>query len=182
MQNSTFVVATPSLKRRFISMIYETLLLTAVEFLAVTVYLLLTLNAHSAVLDAGRSMVVVLAAAAYFIVSWCGSGHTLAMKTWRIKLIKVGTMRVPPRAAAIRFVCAWGAIAPALLIIHGLGLMTSRTGTWSAMVILLVNVVAWSLTALFDKDRQFLHDRIAGTRLIELPKRSKKSASEAEPA
>jgi uncharacterized RDD family membrane protein YckC len=30
--------------------------------------------------------------------------------------------------------------------------------------------MAWGLTALLDKDRQFLHDRLAGTRLIALPK------------
>jgi uncharacterized RDD family membrane protein YckC len=31
-------------------------------------------------------------------------------------------------------------------------------------------VVAWALTAFFDKDRQFLHDKLAGTRLVSLPK------------
>jgi hypothetical protein len=31
-------------------------------------------------------------------------------------------------------------------------------------------VVAWGLTAFLDRDRQFLHDRLAGTRLVLLPK------------
>jgi uncharacterized RDD family membrane protein YckC len=30
--------------------------------------------------------------------------------------------------------------------------------------------VAWALTAFLDKDRQFLHDKLAGTRLVSLPK------------
>jgi uncharacterized RDD family membrane protein YckC len=38
-------------------------------------------------------------------------------------------------------------------------------------MILLANIILWACAALFDKDRQFLHDRWAGTRLIELPKK-----------
>jgi uncharacterized RDD family membrane protein YckC len=42
---------------------------------------------------------------------------------------------------------------------------------------LAMGIVAWALTAWFDSDRQFLHDRLTGTRLISLPKRrSGKSA------
>ena len=44
---------------------------------------------------------------------------------------------------------------------------------------LLASVLAWSLTAFLDKDRQFLHDRIAGTRLVQLPKPEKKAAKAA---
>jgi uncharacterized RDD family membrane protein YckC len=40
-------------------------------------------------------------------------------------------------------------------------------------------VLLWSLTALFDKDRQFLHDRLAGTRLVQLPKPEKKQKAAA---
>ncbi|MES2130642.1 MAG: RDD family protein [Pseudomonadota bacterium] len=174
MENSTPLVVTPSLKRRLISMVYEFLLLTAVEIFIVGVYTLVTLNLHSALLDGGRNIVVVLAAAAYFVYSWSGSGHTLAMKTWRIKLVKVGYPTVPPRAAALRFVYAWGAIAPALIIIHLMKLMTSSAGTRMALAILGANIVLWAMTAFLDKDRQFLHDKLAGTRLIELPKRAKK--------
>ena len=37
-------------------------------------------------------------------------------------------------------------------------------------IALAVGIVLWALTALLDKDRQFLHDRLAGTRLVQLPK------------
>ena len=37
-------------------------------------------------------------------------------------------------------------------------------------IALAVGIVAWALTAFLDKDRQFLHDRLAGTRLVQLPK------------
>jgi uncharacterized RDD family membrane protein YckC len=180
MENSTFVVATPSLKRRLISMVYESLLLVAVEIFAVAVYTLLTLNTHNFLTSLGLNLVVLLTAGAYFVHSWTGSGHTLAMKTWRIKVIKVGEVRVPMRAAIIRFVVALGSIMPALVIIHFTKLMTSSAGTRTAIGILLVNMILWALTVYLDKDRQFLHDRVAGTRLIELPKRTKKAAAPVE--
>jgi uncharacterized RDD family membrane protein YckC len=72
-----------------------------------------------------------------------------------------------------------GAVMPALLIIHFTKLMTSSAGTRTAIGILLANILLWALTVFLDKDRQFLHDRVAGTRLIELPKRAKKDATPA---
>ena len=179
MENSTaapspapaVAVVTPSLKRRLISMVYESLLLLAVEIFAVFVYLVITLNGQGALYSAGRTLWMVLAAGAYFMWSWMDSGHTLAMKTWRIKVVKVGEPKVPFKAALIRYAAAWGYILPALLIIHVLGLLTTRTGIRAAVMILLANIIAWACTALLDKDRQFLHDRWAGTRLIELPKK-----------
>jgi uncharacterized RDD family membrane protein YckC len=37
-------------------------------------------------------------------------------------------------------------------------------------IALAIGVLAWGASALFDKDRRFLHDRLAGTRLVSLPK------------
>jgi uncharacterized RDD family membrane protein YckC len=60
------------------------------------------------------------------------------MKTWKIRLVAPGHDRVPPLTALLRFVLA---------------LLAVPTGI----------ALGW---ALFDRDRQFLHDRIAGTRLV----------------
>jgi uncharacterized RDD family membrane protein YckC len=152
-------------------MVYEAFLLTAVEALAILVYLFITHNQHTPTIDHGRNFVFFLVAAAYFIHSWTGSGHTLAMKTWRIKVVKLGYARVPFRAAAIRYLMAWGWFLPAIVVCYALGLKSAgQVGTAMA-----VGIVAWAMTALFDKDQQFLHDRIAGTRLISLPKPVKKA-------
>jgi uncharacterized RDD family membrane protein YckC len=54
-----------------------------------------------------------------------------------------------------------------LLVCSALGLHDKvQIGTALA-----IGFVAWALTAFFDKDRQFLHDRLAGTRLVSLPKK-----------
>ena len=159
-------LATPTIRRRLLAMLYEVFLLTAVEALAVLLYLLATRGMHGDAVDHGRNAVFFLTAALYFIHAWSGSGHTLAMKTWRIKLIMPGHARVPLKRAAVRYLLAWGWFLPALLACYFLHL---RSPT-QISVALAVGIAAWSLTAWFNKDRQFLHDKIAGTRLIALPK------------
>ncbi len=76
--------------------------------------------------------------AAYFIWFWARQGQTLAMRAWRIRLTNVDGSRLRWPQAALRFVLAvlaWGLLGATL---------------W------------WSL---FDRDKQYLHDRLAGTRL-----------------
>jgi uncharacterized RDD family membrane protein YckC len=171
MQNSSSPFPTPSIPRRLICMVYETLLLLAVEMGMVLVYLLATRNVHTPMLDHGRNALVFLVAAVYFIHFWTDSGHTLAMKTWRIKLVKPGLARLPFRVAALRYFLAWGWFLPALLVCHQFGLKDkAEVGTALA-----VGMAVWAMTAWLDKDRQFLHDRLAGTRLICLPKPEKTS-------
>lgn len=160
---------TPTIKRRLMAMLYEAFLITAVEALAIFIYLFVTRNQHSPALDAGRNAVFFLVAALYFIHDWSASGHTLAMKTWRIKLIKPGYARVPLRPAALRYLLAWGWFLPALLVCHFMHLRSIG----QVSLALSIGIVVWALTAFLDKDRQFLHDRIAGTRVIALPKRLK---------
>ena len=82
----------------------------------------------------------------------------------------MGAARVPFRNAAVRYLLAWGWFAPALLV--GSLMDLHRFKEWA--VVLVLGLIAWGLTAFLDKDRQFLHDRIAGTRLIALPKVGKK--------
>jgi uncharacterized RDD family membrane protein YckC len=171
MQNSKSSIATPTVKRRLICMVYEAFLITAVEALAMFVYLFATQNQHSPTIDHGRNAVFFLVAAAYFIHAWSGSGHTLAMKTWRIKVVKLGYRTVPFRAAAIRYLMAWGWFLPAIVACYAF----KWTSVRDVSIAVGVGMVAWAMTALFDKDRQFLHDRVAGTRLISLPKPEKKA-------
>ncbi|MGJ9417369.1 RDD family protein [Massilia sp. CMS3.1] len=164
------MIGTPTVKRRVVAMLYEALLLIAVEALAVFIYIFVTGNRQDPAYRAGLMVFLFLVTAAYFVHAWSGSGFTLAMKTWRIKLVKVGHAKVPFRNAAIRYLLAWGWFAPALVV--GALLDLHRVKEWA--LVLILGLLAWALTAFLDKDRQFLHDRIAGTRLIALPKVGKK--------
>lgn len=169
MQNSKPLVETPTLKRRFICLIYDVLLLTAVVMFALFIFLFATQAFPGPVQEYGRQLVLILTTAAYFIHAWMDSGHTLAMKTWRIKLVKLGHAKVPFKTAALRYALAWGWVFPALAVCYVFRL-TSKGQVGAALAI---NVALWGMTALLDKNGQFLHDRLAGTRLIQLPKPAK---------
>jgi uncharacterized RDD family membrane protein YckC len=163
--------ATPSIRRRLIAMVYETFLLLAVEMLAVGLYLafihlLITQNEHEPVFQHGLKAFLFLVTGAYFIHAWSDSGHTLAMKTWRMRLVADGHARVPLRTAALRYLLAWGWFLPALLACAIFGLKNKG----QIGIAVAIGVLAWGSSALFDKERRFLHDRLAGTRVVSLPK------------
>lgn len=75
----------------------------------------------------------------YFVWYWSNGGQTLAMKTWRIRLISTDGRPVRPIQALWRFLLCW----PSLALV-GVG-------------------IVW---AIVDRDRLFLHDRLAGTQLV----------------
>jgi uncharacterized RDD family membrane protein YckC len=120
------------------SLAYEALLLCALLFLTALAYLF-----AEAALDLPHSRTVLHAfltslAAAYFVWHWT-HGQTLPMKTWRIRLVTQDGSPVSTGRAAVRFVAATFGLAAAGL-----------TFVW----------------AIVDPDSQFLHDRMAGTRLV----------------
>lgn len=153
-------------------MLYEALLLFSVEMLAIAFYMLVTLNSQHPVAREGMKVWLFLVTAAYFMWCWMNTGNTLAMKTWRIKVVKLGHHKLPFGTAALRFVLAWGWFAPALFVCWMLGLHSKA----QIGIALAIGILAWAMTALLDKDRQFLHDRLAGTRLVALPKAARKRA------
>lgn len=78
----------------------------------------------------------------YFIWCWLNGGQTLPMKTWKLRIANPDGSNLRPLQALLRYMAAWPSIA-----LFGIGIL-------------------W---ALFDEDKQFLHDRIAGTRIINTP-------------
>ncbi len=146
-------------------MVYEAFLLFAVVFLAGLIFDIVTQSHDPLALRHVRQVLLFLVMAAYFIHSWSREGQTLAMKTWRIKLVKPGAARVAPRIAAARYLLAWMWFLPALMLNYALQLKT-----WPELAVMAAGVALWAATALLDKDRQFLHDKLLGTRLIQLPK------------
>jgi uncharacterized RDD family membrane protein YckC len=161
-------LAAPGIGRRLMALVYEAFLLAAVEMLAVALFLLVTRNNHAPAFQHALKAYLFLVTGAYFIHFWCDSGHTLAMKTWRMRLVTEDGGRVPLRTAALRYLLAWGWFLPALAACAALGIKDK--GSIAAAIA--VGIAAWAMTALFDRDgRRFLHDRLSGTRVIALPKR-----------
>jgi uncharacterized RDD family membrane protein YckC len=97
---------------------------------------------------------------AYFIYFWINSRRTLAFKTWQLHLRKANDLNatVPLKSAVIRYLAAWIGPAMALTIFSVFG---AKAGAWWLLA-LLFNFI-W---AIGDPAKQFLHDRIAGTRVV----------------
>jgi uncharacterized RDD family membrane protein YckC len=132
--------AAPGISRRLASMLYEAILLFAVAFLATWVF---QFAAGTLRIEGWRmyllQIFLLVVFAAYFLWCWLRGGQTLAMKTWRIRLVaKDGHARLAPKAALLRF-------------LYALLLVPTLIG------------IAW---AYVDRDRQFLHDRLAGSLLV----------------
>ena len=97
--------------------------------------------------------------AVYFTWCWSERRRTLPMKTWRLALVDPVGEPLTRRAAFARYAAAWigplaAIVAYALLAPPGYGALA-----WPLFGL------NW-LAAFVDPERQFLHDRIARTRLV----------------
>ncbi|MGI4848060.1 MAG: RDD family protein [Janthinobacterium lividum] len=153
----------PSLRVRLVAMIYEATLLFGVVFIAGWLFstLLQQRNAldHRAALQVWLFLVLAL----YFVWFWSHGGQTLPMKTWRICLLTSDGQTVRPLRAAIRYVLAWGWFVPGL----ALALIIGAKG-WMLVLFPVLNILIWAFAVFLDPQRQFIHDRLAGTRLERL--------------
>jgi hypothetical protein len=156
------------LRRRLAASLYETLPLTALALL-VGFALLPVLGPGPSPAEGvlplpgppARAMsfaVLFAVLGAYCVCGWSGGRRTLPMKTWHIAMQSASGSRVGVARAALRY-CAWW-IGPVLAVAVDAALRPSGYRRW-ALTLLVLNY-AW---ALLDPDRQFLHDRLAGTRL-----------------
>lgn len=139
----TSVVELAGLRRRLASLLYEALLLLGVLALTFMVpYLLLGTFFNVAPSGGLAWLHIYLVLGGYFVWYWRRRGQTLAMQTWRLRLVTEDGRGPSLMASWLRYTLAWPSV-----LCFGVGLL-------------------W---ALVDRDRQFLHDRLAGTRVVLLP-------------
>ncbi|KAF0814048.1 hypothetical protein IGB42_01728 [Andreprevotia sp. IGB-42] len=169
--------------RRFFAWLYELLLLVPVILLAGIPALALQAVLQSllggvkvdGVIDTPFAHMLNFAwlmAVSFFYFAWCWrrGGQTLAMKTWRVRILAVNGQPVSLRAAAIRFFAAFACWFPLI----PLWMLARRDPQWIPY--------AWFSFGLFlapffwafaDREKQLLHDRLAGTRLVFAPSKRK---------
>lgn len=145
-------------------MLYEALLLFGVVFVAGWLFDTLTQSRHALTLRHARQFWLFLILGAYFVFFWCRSGQTLAMKTWHIKLVAPGLAKLPVYKAVVRYLLAWMWFLPAMALDYLFELKN-----WSSIGVIAIGMILWAATILLNKERQFLHDRLAGTRLVNFP-------------
>ena len=148
-------------------MVYEAMLMFGVLFLSGWLFSTLLQQRHALYLRGVMQDWLFLVIGVYFVWFWTHGGQTLAMKTWRMRLITKDGQQVRAKRAIGRYLLAWLWVLPGLAAAWALG-----AKNWMLVLIPAANVLLWALTAYLDPQRQFLHDRIAGTRIVgveELP-------------
>ena len=131
--------AAAGIARRLASLLYESLLAFAVVFFAGLLFYGAASGRLSGLIRSLFQIYLIVILGLYFVWCWHRGGQTLPMKTWKLRLASADGGPVSVLRAALRYLLACLSFALA-----GTGLV-------------------W---AVFDRDRQFLHDRLAGTRIV----------------
>jgi uncharacterized RDD family membrane protein YckC len=129
----------PGIGRRALAMLYESLVVFAIAFFAGLAFYGVTHGRLSGNTRLLFQLYVFLVLGTYFIICWSRGGRTLPMQTWKMRVVRRDNLPIGVGQAALRYALAW----PSLLV-FGVGFF-------------------W---AFLDRDRQFLHDRLAGTRIV----------------
>lgn len=151
----------PPLKRRLASMLYEGLLLFGLLMTAGLLFATLLEQRHALYLRHALQYWMLLVLGIYFVWFWVHGGQTLPMKTWRIRLVTSEGKPVRFLRATARYLLAWLWFLPGLAIAALL-----QAQSWMLVLIPAMNMLLWALAIYLDPQRQFLHDRLAGTRLV----------------
>ena len=151
----------PSLMRRMACWLYEGVLLFGVVFVAALLFS--ALGQVRDPLDARRPLFqafLFVVFGIYFTWFWA-RGQTLAMKTWKIRVVdRVGRPLSQPRAL-LRYGCSWLWFLPPLAV-----LAPFKPGATQATLWISAWVVLWAVASRLHPQRQFWHDALAGTRLV----------------
>jgi uncharacterized RDD family membrane protein YckC len=153
----------PTLTRRLAALLYEGVILFGVVMVAGYLYTGLTHQQHALAGRAGLQAFMFLVLGIYFVWFWSHGGQTVAMKAWHIRLLDLAGRPVTQARAFARYLLAWMWFAPALL---GLATAGLRSGLAVAAA-LVAGASAYAALTQFRADRQFLHDVICGTRLVD---------------
>ena len=129
----------PGLRRRLVCMLYEGLVVFSILLIGFLLPQIVLSGFHFEQSPRMLWLHVLLLLLVYFAWCWLNGGQTLPMKTWKLRIVSVEGATLRPLQAVLRYLAAWPSI-----LLFGIGIF-------------------W---ALIDKDKQFLHDRIAGTRIV----------------
>ncbi|HRH88406.1 MAG TPA: RDD family protein [Rubrivivax sp.] len=154
---------TPSLRRRLAAFVYEGVLLFGVLMIAALAYGLVTQQRHALVGMHGLQGFLFAVLGSYFGWFWSHGGQTVAMKTWHIRLQSKDGGPVPMARALLRYLCSWLWFLPALLWSFLAGVQSGG----AVALALTIGVLAYALSSRLNSQRQYWHDLLSGTRLVQ---------------
>lgn len=144
--NPSYHAPTAGVLRRLAAACYDALLLGALWMTATLVIVAVRGGEPVPAGEPGYQFLLLLMAALFFITSWLRGGQTLGMRAWRLRVERESGEALDTRTGIVRF--AGGLLSVAT---GGIGLL------W-----------LW-----VDRDELTWHDRLAGTRVVLLPKESR---------
>ncbi|MFM8691218.1 MAG: RDD family protein [Limnohabitans sp.] len=150
----------PSLRRRMACWLYEGMLLFGVVFMAGYLFGALSQTRHALDNRHGLQAFVFLVLGIYFTWFW-SRGQTLAMKTWHVRLVDLQGRALSQGRALARYVLSWLWFLPPLFLRAIWDLPAPEVAVLS-----MGWIAIWALLSRFHPQRQFLHDALAGTRLV----------------
>jgi uncharacterized RDD family membrane protein YckC len=124
--------------RRLAALAYEAILLFAILFISGYLFVALAGRTPQGLLRWLFYAYLLVVCGTYFVFCWVRSGQTLAQKSWGVRVTDIDGSLLSLRKAAVRYLLAIASVG------SGIGLL-------------------W---AIVDRQHQFLHDRLAGSRLV----------------
>lgn len=148
---------------RMAAMIYEAVLLFGVLFIVSYAVLGLTQWTYP-LADRQRwvlQAILFFTLGAYFIFCWSRTGQTLAMKSWQLRVVGPGDKPLHWTRAAARYLLSWHLFLPGLVLVA-----ITKPGVAAALAMLAGSLLLTLALVYLDPQRQLLHDRWLGTRVI----------------
>lgn len=162
----------PGLRRRLMSLLYECVLLFGVLSLTALAYGVLTQQRHALVGLHGLQAIIFVVLGVYFTWFWTHGGQTVAMKTWHVRLTTQDGQPVGAGRAWLRYLLSWMWVLPALAAAYLAGLRSGLSITGA----LLAGALLYAALAYLTPRRQFLHDLLARTQLVQVPPRLRRAS------
>ena len=155
----------PAIARRLAAFLYEGVLLFGVVMIAGYLYSALTQQRHALEGRTGQQLFQFLILGVYFVWFWSHGGQTVAMKTWHLRLQTRDGGPVSQARALARYVLSWIWFAAPLGLIAAHG---GQTPPWALLGWSVVGgIVVYAGFARCLPGRQFLHDLVCGTRIVD---------------
>ena len=139
MNNQKMNTTAPSLIKLGACLLYELLTVIAIVFVSAGLFVWIAGDATQGAKRLLLQIFLWLIVGAYFVWCWRQSGRTLAMQTWKFKLVGHDSQLLSLKIAVLRYV-----LATLSIVLCGLGFV-------------------W---AIVDRQHLFLHDRLLKSRIV----------------
>jgi uncharacterized RDD family membrane protein YckC len=163
-----------SLVRRLAAMVYEGLVVAAILLIAGYPFAGAATTRLEGLTRHLFQAYLLLVLGLYFVWCWRRGGQTLPMKAWKLRVVDARGRPIATARAILRYALAAlafgsSAVAALVLLRHPQAL-----AAWAGLAPGLAALL-WSA---IDRDRQFLHDRLAGTRIVPARQRGKEAGAQ----